>query len=431
MLKYITVCILICLCSISLGIIDLYRGCELVNLSNGIEVVFVNTNKTDYTCLTLCISNNNQFIEISEIIGRIFQKQIDNEINSNSAIYGTEIYPYYGFDQTLFSIYGKVEHVEQYIKILGKNFSGLSLSEEIISQIKEKMINELKVKNQNDKYNIRNEALRILYHNNEYGKIYSIDNIQKITNKDVKLFYNKNYSNNKIKLLITGNVDKKSIERLLIDCFKNKNSSSVNNQPVKEFNYRETSSKLTQFSSQVKVPLIELYWKTPSYKLEPIKAGALDIFCHYFLEELKKIAIHDLKIASSIELEHSLWNFTYGVIKICVILNPNLNIDDTITSLISNIRRITAENKDIEAARNELIVESDVFDYRANVIDTINWVSPKISSGYSFEFLRNYLQLIRSIKQEDIFKEAIDLFKKEPNVISILIPKEDKQKNVI
>ncbi len=407
--------------------IDLYRRSEAVNLPNGVSVIFVNTNKTNFIYLTFCISagTNDALLspEIAKLCGQILQSKITNEINLNNNTHGTELNSYCGYDQTLFSLYGKKEDLKHYIKILGEQFSNFQVSNEDIIAVKPLLSAQLKHSARSDKEKLRKECARSLYWHAGYGLSPNAENLDNITNDHITSFAKKNYTNNRVTLIIGGNVDKNQLKQLVTTYFTNKTSSDICR--LKEPNHHDSTAKLSATSSQLSVPFIEYYWKIPNYKENPEQAAALNIVLYHLQKELKKSMVEDLKLVSSIQFDYSFWNYAYGDLKISVVVKPKINTDEVIMTLINEIRRIVFDAKNtsfMQSALKEIIKDSDVFNYNTNVIDTINWIAIRVAAGYDFEFLKNYLKYVKSIKQDYIEKEAFNLFKKDPNVISVLTP---------
>ena len=96
--------------------------------------------------------------------------------------------------------------------------------------------------------------------------------------------------------------------------------------------------------------------------------------------------------------------------------------------ILNEIRKIVLEltDKKLFSAQNELYKSADVYTYQTDVIDSMNWFSEKVGAGYKYEFLKQYPKLIKGIKLEKVNKIAEELFKKDPDVISILKSEGDK-----
>ena len=108
---------------------EVYRGIEYRKLSNDVSVIFLNTNKSDNIFVTLCLSvgysDDMEKSGKAELIGNIFKKRLEKEMNKNPQGYGVEMTSFVGQEQSLFSLYGKQVDFPFHLKCISKHFYGV------------------------------------------------------------------------------------------------------------------------------------------------------------------------------------------------------------------------------------------------------------------------------------------------------------------
>ena len=421
---------------------EVYRGEEYRKLSNDVSVIFLETNKSDNIFVTLCLSvGHSDDLEKSgkaELIGNIFKHKLEKEMNKNSQGYNVEMTSFIGQEQSLFSFYGKRIDLPFHIKCISENFYGLEISEEEFLKEKGKIANKFNQWLMLDKNKLRREALRSLYWHDSFGKPFSVEELNSITIDDLRQFREKNYTNNRITLIISGYIkNKDEITKIIEENFSHSNKSEI--KRLKEPAHHDATVNFEMTGSQVKFPFVEIYWRLPNYReeksvyddVEPFRTVsplALEIFLIYLKSELEKSLIEELKIASSVTFDYSFWNYSEGNLRISVTLNENKYSKETEFAILSEIKKLAYEvnEQKLAAARKELYKSADVFNYLVDVIDTMNWLSEKIGVGYDYEFLKKYRDSIKNFKLETARKDIVKFFKKEPEVISVLNPKGEK-----
>ena len=421
---------------------EVYRGAEYRKLSNDVSVIFLETNKSDNIFVTLCLSvGHSDDLEKSgkaELIGNIFKHKLEKEMNKNSQGYNVEMTSFIGQEQSLFSFYGKRIDFPFHMKCISRNFYGLEVSEDELLKEKRKIANKFNQWLMLDKNKLRREALRSLYWHDGFGKPFSVEELNSITIDDLRQFREKNYTNNRITLIISGYIkNKDEITKIIEENFSNNNKSEI--KRLKEPAHHDATVNFEMTGSQVKFPFVEIYWRLPNYReeksvyddVEPFRTVsplALEIFLLYLKPELEKSLVKGLKIASSVTFDYSFWNYSEGNLRISVTLNENKYSKETEFAILSEIKKLACEvnEQKLAAARKELYKSVNVFNYLVDVVDTMNWLSEKIGVGYDYEFLKKYRNSIKNFKLETARKDIVKFFKKEPEVISVLNPEEEK-----
>ncbi len=419
---------------------EVYRGAEYRKLSNDVSVVFLETNKSDNVFVTLCLSAGHSDdmgkSGKAELIGNIFKKKLEKEMNKNPQGYNVEMTSFIGQEQSLFSFLGKRVDLPFHIECMARHFYGLEISEQELAKEKEKISSKFNQWLLLDKNRLRREALRSLYWHDAFGKPFSIEELNSTTIDDLKQFREKNYTNNRVTLIISGYIkNKDEISKIIEENFSKKTKSEI--KRLREPTHHDATVSFEMTGSQVKFPFVEIYWRLPNYRqeksvydeVEPFRAVspiALEIFFVYLKKELEKSLINELRVASGISFDYSFWNFAEGNLRISVTLRENKYSKETEFAILSEIKKLAYEvnEQKLISAQKELYKSSDVFNYQSDVIDTMNWLSEKISVGYDYAFLREYKNSIKDFKLETVKKEVVKFFKKDPEVISVLNPEE-------
>lgn len=421
---------------------EVYRGVDYRKLSNDISVIFLETNWSDNVFVTVCLStgksDNVDKSGKAELVGNIFKNKLEKEINKNPQGFNVEMTSFVGNEQTLFSFYGKRIDLPFHIECIAHNFYHLEISEEELTKEKEKIANRFKQSMVPDKNKLREKSLQALYWHDAFGRSFSIDELNSISVGELEKFRKKNYTNNRLTLIISGHVkNKEEIIKTIENNFVGTNKSKI--ERLQEPSHHDATIFFDMKSSQVKLPCVEIYWKLPTYRGEKsvydadeyfrkISPIMLEIFLIYLKIELKRSLIDELKVASSVDFDYSFWNYSEGNLRISILLKEKKYSKEIETAILNEIRRLAYEvneNK-LVMAQKILYKSADVFNYLTDVIDAMNWLSDKISVGYDYEFLKKYQELVKNCKLKEVQKEIAKFFRKDPDVISVLNPKEEK-----
>lgn len=419
---------------------EVYRGTDYRKLPNNVSVIFLETNWSDNVFVTACLSTGKSDDIYksgkAELVGNIFKRKLEKEMNKSPQRFNVEMISFVGPEQTLFSFYGKQVDLPFHIKCLAQHFYNLEISEEELTREKELITNRFNQSMIPDKNKLRSKSLQSLYWHNALGKPFSVDELKTISLGELKKFREENYTNNRLTLIISGYVkNKDEIVKVIEEKFSNTKKSEI--KRLREPIHHDATVSFDMVSSQVKLPYVEIYWRLPNYREEKsvydndeyfrkVSPMALEIFLIYLKTELEKSLIHELKIASSVDFDYSFWNYSEGNLRISVLLKEKQYSKGVETEILSEIKKLAYEvneNK-LVTARKALYKSANVFNYLTDVIDTMNWLSDKIGVGYDYEYLKKYQEVINNFKLETIKEEVVKFFKKEPDVVSVLNPKE-------
>ncbi len=419
-----------------------FRKIEYQKLSNGIPVLFLESNWTEDCYVTICLSVglSDDTSRKSEILGNIFKKKIEKDFNNkDSTGYNVEMASFFGKEQSLLSFYGKQIDLPYQLECIAKHFYNLEVSEEELQKEKKRIENNIKNKMVSDKNKVRAEALQSLYWHSNLGTPFSVEKLNSVTLDNLNKFHKANFTTNRISFVISGKLkEKNKVIKAIEEKFSDKRKSEINR--LLEPSHHESTTRFETDSSQIKFPFIELYWRLPNYKglksvydseesFRTISPFALEIFLNYLNTELKKSLIDELKVAMDVSFDYSLWNYDEGYLRISIILKSKTYSREIELEILNEIKRLAYEiNKQkLIQAQKEVIKSANVLTYQTDIIDTMNWFSEKIGVGYDCEFLRNYRKSVQDFNLEDVRKEVIKFFKIDPEVVSVLTPKEKEK----
>ncbi|MDR2157945.1 MAG: insulinase family protein [Holosporaceae bacterium] len=411
-----------------------YRGCSFQKLDNGVSVIFVDTPKSDALLAMLCISSGSadeiDKFGVANLLNYMFTQKLKENAAADSLQYGSEINSYVGYDQSAYYFYGKVEDLEGFIKNLGAIFSNFTFSTEDLNGAKQAAEKKILDDQQIDKNLVRYESRKSLYWHSNYGNRESgtLDDLKLISESDIKRFKNRNYRNSKATLIIAGKVDKNRAIGEITKYFQRKEISAAPMR-LQEPPHHGSTTKITKFSSQVNVPIVEMYWRIPNYRKEKNKALATEIFVNHLDEVLRKNLIENKKYVTSISFVYSFWNYDYGDFCIVITAKNSVKVEDVITAVLSEIKCAASEKvteRQAKAAAKKLADSSNVFHYNVDVVDFVDWISKRIGSGNDFAFLRSYWDFVNKFDLNEINAQAKAIFTHDPCVISVIKPEEKK-----
>lgn len=406
---------------------QLYRESSIQQLENGISVIFVDTTKSEYTLVMLCISAGNTDEIGRDGVANLLSKIVCRRLNQNAENmhYGCESNSYVGHDQSLYYFYGKLENLEGFIKNLGTVYSNLEFSEEDMNICKQEISQTITSENQIDRLVASKEAMKCMYWHSKYGASLTgnMEDISEISSADIKEFRDKFYKNSRVLLIVAGNVDKKVSTDLINKYFIKKDIIEDKITRLQEPSHHDSVTRLTKYSSQVNVPIIEICWEIPNYRNNRNEALATEIFINALDTILQSTIIEEQTNVASMEFSYSFWNYDYGTFRMTITANDDSKVEELITSILTEIRCIASDGisqKQANTAKEKLYKTSSLVD--RNMIDAIGIISMKISSGNSLDFLKTYDESIKKCNLEIINSQAKEIFNKYPRVINVIYP---------
>ncbi|MBR1733883.1 MAG: insulinase family protein [Alphaproteobacteria bacterium] len=410
-----------------------YRNLHQEKLDNGVSVIFIEANSSDMLLVMFCVScGSTDEVEkegLANLLSKIYLKKLND--NGNTMHYGAEINSYVGYDQSIYYVLAKKENLDGILKNFGQIYSNFSFSKEDMAIQKKLVENNLLNKSQIDKNIMRKESMRSLYWHSKYGSDIegNLESLKQISADDIRRFKEYNYANNRITIIIAGNIIKNDAIALVKKHFSVCKKTSSDIVRMQEPSHHDSTIALTRYSNQISVPMIEMYWRIPNYRREKDNALATEIFINAMSDMLQKNLIFNQKKIASISISYSSWNYDYGDLCITLTAPNSEKTSDVITAVLTEIKNIACEGITEEQANQA--VKKIVDSYRFvghDMFDVANQISKKIASGYDFDFLIGYPTFAKKYNLEKINDQAKAIFRNDPSVISTILPENTKNK---
>jgi predicted Zn-dependent peptidase len=408
---------------------QLYRWSSIQKLENGISVIFVDTSSTSTAILTmLCVSSGStdeiEIKGVANILSKIFSRKLNE--NASALHYGSESSSYTGYDQSVYYFYGKAENLEGFIKNLGSVYSNFSFSKEDIDSCRQAEEQDIINKNQIDRTVASRESRKALYWHSGYGDDISgdLENLSLISDDDVRDFQRKNYKNARTTIIVAGKVDKKAVIDLVNKYFTRPKSNDTRADRLQEPPHHDSTTRITKYSRQISVPIVELYWKIPNYRGDRNKALATEIFVNFLDNWLQNAVIEGQKIAASMSFCYSFWNYEYGDFCIRVTARRPENVEMLINAITSEIKCIASDGitqEQANAAAKKLQGASNLVGM--DMIDAVDRISKKLGSCCDYDFIKGFSDFAgKSCDLSLINAQAKEVFKRDPCVITVIMP---------
>lgn len=409
-----------------------YRNAYQEKLDNGVSVIFIDANSSDTLLVMFCIScGSTDEIEkegLANLLSKLYVKKLNE--NGNTLHYGAEINSYVGYDQSIYYVLGKKENLDGILKNFGQIYSDFSVSKEEIAVQKQDIEQNLLSKNQIDKNIIHRESMKSLYWHSKYGADIegSFESLKQISEEDIRRFKEKNYADNRVTIIISGNVPKNDVLKLVKKYFAGKdrkNESKI--ERMQEPPHHGSTIAVTRYSNQINVPMVEMYWRIPNYRNDRDNALATEIFINAMSDILQTELIDIQKLVASISISYSSWNYDYGDLCIMFTAPDSETTSDVTTAVLTEIKNIASVGITKNQAEKALkkILESHRF-IGHDMFDVVYRISRKISAGYDFDFVMGYPKFARKYDLEKINAQAKTLFRSDPCVISTIMPEKNR-----
>jgi zinc protease len=184
--------------------------------------------------------------------------------------------------------------------------------------------------------------------------------------------------------------------------------------------------KIVKSSDQISVPVVEIYYGIPSYKENPPKALATEVYVNYLDTALQKSLVDELKISSGISFAYSLWNRNYGDFCISITLRNGIKLEEAITAITSEIKYIASEGmteEHLNMAKQKLF-GSSTFEGK-DIIDILDCFTRKLGAGSSLESVKKVPDDVKKCSLEEVNANGRAIFQKDPSVICVIKPQSD------
>jgi zinc protease len=406
---------------------QIYLGSSIKKLANGISVIFVDTSVSDALLVMLCVSAGSADEVTKEGVANLLSKVFAKKLNENSVAMhcGAESNSYAGYDQSSYYFYGKLENLEKFLNNLGSVYSSFSFSKDDLETCRNSVEHSIINENQVDKSISYRESRKAMYWHSKYGASISgdIDGVKLITDDDLSQFKNKHYKNSRVAIIVAGNVDKNATIALVEKYFNKKDDGELKINRLQEPPHHGSTTKITKYSSQVSAPIVEMYWKIPNYRNDRNKALATEIFVNALKDPLRKILVDGQKIAASMSFAYSFWNYDYGDFCVTVTAANSDNVDELVTAISTEIKCLASDgltDEQASVASKRLYNSSNLVGI--NTLNAVDHLSRRISSFCDFDFIEGYAGYVDKYDLNEVNKQAKEIFKNDPCVITVIMP---------
>lgn len=406
-----------------------YKDSSECKLENGMSVIFMDTSKSDLLMVALCVSaGSTDEIEkegIANLLSHILvQKHINNsQKKADQPAFESNFYT--GYDQSVYYLQGRLEDLDVFLKNLSELFLESSFDAAEVAASRNLVEQAISNDEQMDRMLIKKEARKSMYWHSKYGSsIYGTkEGLKLINENDIALFKKKHYTTDRITIIIAGNILKNKALGTVEKYFGGIAKTSSLPERLEEPQHHGSVTKITRYSDQVSVPLIEMYWKVPNYRNHREKALATEIYIKHLSDMLQKSLIDEQKNLSSIAFSYSFWNYDYGDFCMTITTKNSDDVDEIITSVLSEIKYIASTEltkNQADAAAKKLFGVSKM--YGKDLLEALDCFSKKVSAGNDFEFVKKFALNINKYSLEEVNGQAKEIFAKDPCVICIIKP---------
>lgn len=405
-------------------------------LNDRVSVIFIDTGVPDSLLVMMCVAtgvaDEIEHRGIANLFSHVFLQKLKHQADTNNLQYGAQSNAYAGYDQSVYYFYGKPENLEEFIKSFGKITEDFSCTERELENAKK--IVEQTIKNQSkiDKFSVQKNAMRSLFWHAGYGNDINgeIADVSSAIPEYLADFYKNYYRRKKITFLIVGRVNNKKTIDVVQKYFgqhKWKEKFLEQKNQLKEPKHHGSTAQIVQESEQTDVVMLNFYWKIASYYEDKVKALADEVFISYLGGAITQQLVEQQKLVSSMSFSHISWNKACGYFCVTVTAGPTSDLDLIKFALSANIRCLASKGMTQEQVNNHLkkIITNANF-YKMDVMDAVDWISKRVSAGYSWDYLKSYAKSTEKIDAQTVNVEAKKVFINPPDVISILKPKGEK-----
>jgi predicted Zn-dependent peptidase len=437
-----------------------FRGYEKVTLEGGkTNVIFVNTTDNENVLFMLIVrGGSNEELDkqgISNLLCSIFTQKLRDNVKGDTIQYGSEISSISGNDRNIYFLYSTKKNLSAFISNIGNVFKAFDVTQNDIDKGKAAVGQEISEASQIDRKVMRKVAMESVYLHSNSGltTMGDLDNLNLFTAEDVKGLQRKQQE---VNIVVVGNVDKtKTLEEIskyfgkavsanaeISTGTKQEASNDAQNTEedvtkteaevvtpsstnvgLVEPPHHGSTVKVTRYSNQIHVPLVEMFWRIPVYKNNKKEARAAEVFVNYLKKTLDD-RLESMGI-SRLDFSYSFWGRENGDLEIAFTVEDPSRIDEAITAVITEINRIVSEGVTERQAREvitKLADAEDLFNYRTDSLDFAGLLGQRLGAGYDIEDLKSHPEFIRKCDLESIDTQGKAIFGKEPCVVTVMMP---------
>lgn len=407
-----------------------YRDVHEVQLDNGISAIFIDAN-SEMVLVMFCIScGSTDEVDkegIANVLSKIYAKKLNE--NAENLHYGAEVNSNTSYDQSVYYVLGKKENLDAILQNFAQIYAGFPISDKDVEDQKQSVQQSLVSRNQIDKDRFHSEIRRSLYWHSKYGCDIegTFDSLRQISKEDIQRFKDRHYTDNRVTVIISGGVNRKEVIEMLKKHFKTaerpKTESKI--ERMKEPPHHGSTVTITKYSDQVSVPMVEMYWKIPSYHKDKDEALAVEIFINALNDILQRELIEEQRLVASVSFSYSSWNYEYG--DLCIAFTPrdSEKITRIAAAVLAEIKTIAADGLTAEQAKAAAakIAEAGRF-VGGDMFDVADKISKRLASGCGFDFVLGYPKFAQKYDLEKVNRVGKELFLNvDPCVTAVIRPK--------
>ncbi len=241
----------------------------------------------NYGASTRKIKTNNKIYQIPFGLAHLLEHNIvENSLYDNAISYFNQNYvnsnAYTTSFKTIFYIdvvYDFEKHLEELITIVNK-----PLFTNKLKQIKKPVYEEIKRKQDIYNYNYIKEKDKAIYTNNYINILGSIEDVKKITNKELKLIHKIFYTPKNQTIMLSGNFNHKQIVKKIEQIYKKLKIKNQNYKIVDPKEKIEVASKQTKIIEPNYNEEVTLAFKVPTNNFTKEEKDKLTYYLAYFLK---------------------------------------------------------------------------------------------------------------------------------------------------
>ncbi len=261
------------------------------------------------------------------------------------------------------------------------------------------------------------------YHRPVSGTASEILSLQK---QDVEDFYNKYYTPKNAILVLSGDIDAKTAQKLAEKYYGNIEKEGVSS--ILSFPKLKTQQK-TEFKMNLPQINAERYVRTyiaPSYNFSKEDMYSLILFSKYLGEGETSVLYKDLvlnkKLALAVSSSYDYANRSYGEFSISAIPADGVEISELVKAMDEAIEKAIADlNIDKLNNTKDKILASLIY-VKDNPFKTAQIFGMMKTVGMSFEDIENYADNISMVKYTDVKSAAKNLINNTASVSGVLSP---------
>lgn len=435
--KFFAYCVALCLGISSVEVISApFSSVSYNKLDERVSVLFLDTGVPDSLLIMMCVSagvaDEINHRGVANLFSHVFLHKLTYQADTNNLQYGAQSNAYADYDQSVYYFYGKPENLEGFIQSFGQITEGFSCTKRELADAKKIVEQTIKKQSKIDKFNLQKNAMKSLYWHAGYGNDINgeMSDISAVIPEYLTDFYKDYYRRKKFTFLIVGRVNNKNTIGLIKKYFgqdKWTEKFQEQNERLIEPKHHGSTVQVLQDSEQTDVVVLNFYWKISSYYEDKKNALADEVFISYLEDVMAKQLVTQQKLVSSMSFSHVSWNKACGHFCITVTAGSSADLDLIKFAIVANMRCLASKGMTQEQVATYLkkVIAGANF-YKMDVMDAVDWISKRISVGYSWEYLKSYAKSSEKVEVDDVNSEAKKVFIRPPDVISILKPKDEK-----